>query len=147
MPRTILVAHDFTEIADQALAWAAELARERGDALVLLHVLVLAPTAIAPDAVVPLTPPTPEERAEVAARLRDAAKRHGVDAAVEVTVAPNVGAAIVARTDEIGADLIVVGTHGRGAVSRAILGSVADHVVRHANVPVVTVRAHKPRRA
>lgn len=143
MPRKILVAYDFSDIADDALAWAAQLSRERGDEVVLLHVLVLAPPAIAPDAVVPLTPPTAEEREEVLRRLQEAARRHGISAAAEVVVGTNVGASIVARADELHADLVVLGTHGRGPVSRAILGSVADYVVRHANCPVVTVRAHK----
>jgi nucleotide-binding universal stress UspA family protein len=38
------------------------------------------------------------------------------------------------------ADLIVVGTHGRGRVGRLVLGSVSDHVVRHAPCPVLIVR-------
>lgn len=47
---------------------------------------------------------------------------------------------IVAAADELGADLIVLGTHGRGGINRALLGSVADRVVRLAACPVVTVR-------
>jgi nucleotide-binding universal stress UspA family protein len=42
-------------------------------------------------------------------------------------------------TKERGADLIVMGTHGRTALARAVIGSVADKVVRQANVPVVLV--------
>ena len=41
--------------------------------------------------------------------------------------------------DEIGADLIVVGTHGRRGIARALLGSVAEGIVRLATRPVVTV--------
>lgn len=46
---------------------------------------------------------------------------------------------ILAYADEHGADLIVIGTHGRTGVKRALLGSVAEGVVRHAEVPVLTV--------
>ncbi len=47
---------------------------------------------------------------------------------------------IVEYADEIGADVIVMGTHGRGGVERLLLGSVTEKVVRTARVPVLTVR-------
>ena len=47
---------------------------------------------------------------------------------------------ICAAADELGADLIVIGTHGRGGLSHALLGSVAEKVVRKAPCPVLTVR-------
>jgi nucleotide-binding universal stress UspA family protein len=47
---------------------------------------------------------------------------------------------IVALASEEHADLLVIGTHGRGGVSRALLGSVADRVIRTAPCPVLTVR-------
>ena len=43
MPQTIVVAHDLSELADRALAWAAQLAQVRGDSITLLHVAVLMP--------------------------------------------------------------------------------------------------------
>ena len=46
---------------------------------------------------------------------------------------------IVAHAAESGADLIVMGTHGRGGIDRLLLGSVAEHVVRRSPVPVLTV--------
>jgi nucleotide-binding universal stress UspA family protein len=42
---------------------------------------------------------------------------------------------------ELGADVIVVGSHGKGFVSRVLLGSVSEHVTRHAPCPVLVVRA------
>jgi nucleotide-binding universal stress UspA family protein len=50
------------------------------------------------------------------------------------------GAIVLAATD-LGVDLIVVGSHGKGFVSRVLLGSVSEHVVRHAPCPVLVVRA------
>ncbi|MFP4530359.1 MAG: universal stress protein [Halodesulfurarchaeum sp.] len=47
---------------------------------------------------------------------------------------------IVEYADEIGADLIVMGTHGRGGLDRLLLGSVAERVVRAASAPVMTVQ-------
>jgi nucleotide-binding universal stress UspA family protein len=50
---------------------------------------------------------------------------------------------ICQAADEVNADLIVMGTHGRRGLSRALLGSVAEYVVRTSKVPVVTVRTAK----
>ena len=47
---------------------------------------------------------------------------------------------IVEYAEETGADLIVMGTHGRGGLDRLLLGSVAERVVRAASVPVMTVQ-------
>ena len=54
------------------------------------------------------------------------------------------GDGIVAAANSEGADLIVVGSHGRSGVSRFFIGSVSDYVVRHAHCPVMVVRG-KPR--
>jgi len=48
---------------------------------------------------------------------------------------------ILAQISEVGADMVVIGTHGRRGLSRALLGSVAENVVRMSPVPVLTVRA------
>lgn len=50
------------------------------------------------------------------------------------------GPAIVEAAVAEAADMVVVGTHGRGRVGRLVLGSVSDHVVRHAPCPVLIVR-------
>jgi nucleotide-binding universal stress UspA family protein len=50
------------------------------------------------------------------------------------------GEAIVAAADAENADLIVVGSHGRSGVSRFLIGSVSDYVVRHAHCPVMVIR-------
>lgn len=50
------------------------------------------------------------------------------------------GESIVAAAEAEGADLVVVGTHGRGTIGRLLLGSVSDHVVRNAPCPVLVVR-------
>jgi nucleotide-binding universal stress UspA family protein len=50
------------------------------------------------------------------------------------------GDAIVAAAHSEGADLIVIGSHGRSGVSRFFIGSVSDYVVRHAHCPVMVVR-------
>ena len=78
------------------------------------------------------------ELAEAAARLTAAGRR------VEVTIVSSefVGPALVAHAQESGADAIMMSTHGRRAVERLLLGSVADKVVRESEVPVLVVPAH-----
>jgi nucleotide-binding universal stress UspA family protein len=84
--------------------------------------------------------PTPEERAVLIQELHDAAARHSVNAEVEIVRGTQIGQRLVACASERAADLVVMGTRGRGGVARTVLGSVADIVVRHAECPVVTVR-------
>jgi nucleotide-binding universal stress UspA family protein len=54
---------------------------------------------------------------------------------------------IVALAEELGADLIVIGSRGLGGVRRALMGSVSDSVVRHAHCPVLVVRPEKEQAA
>jgi nucleotide-binding universal stress UspA family protein len=54
------------------------------------------------------------------------------------------GEAIIDAAQAEGADMIVVGSHGRGAVGRFLIGSVSDHVVRNASCPVLVVRSGSP---
>jgi nucleotide-binding universal stress UspA family protein len=54
----------------------------------------------------------------------------------------NIEAVFTRWIEENGIDLIVIGTHGRRGVSRVLLGSTAEYIYRHANVPVLTVGPH-----
>ncbi|WP_435184024.1 universal stress protein [Halobellus sp. EA9] len=72
--------------------------------------------------------------AETVARLPDAV-------AVERTVATGIPQdEILDLVDELGADVVVMGTHGRSGLDRYLVGSVTERVVRHSPVPVLTVR-------
>jgi nucleotide-binding universal stress UspA family protein len=57
---------------------------------------------------------------------------------------PSEAQIIVDVAKEEGADMIVIGTHGRTGLSRLVAGSVAEEVIRHANCPVVAVRQSSP---
>ena len=54
------------------------------------------------------------------------------------------GEGIIEAAQAEGADMIVVGSHGRGTVGRFLIGSVSDHVVRNASCPVLVVRSGAP---
>lgn len=68
----------------------------------------------------------------------------GVRATEEHVVTGPAGPAIVGAADELDCSLIVMATHGRSGLGRALLGSVADHVVHHAKCPVLLVRPESP---
>jgi nucleotide-binding universal stress UspA family protein len=85
-------------------------------------------------------------REEGAAILKDAERAvqdHGMECERVLLEAAsnNVGELIVRQAQDWHAELIVMGTHGRGGVGRMILGSAAEFVLRHAQVPVLMVRA------
>jgi nucleotide-binding universal stress UspA family protein len=85
--------------------------------------------------------PTEEEMKEFEKCMLDAARALGATAVAMVVVrASSIGEIVVEEAQAVDANLIVMGTHGRGAIKRLFLGGVADHVVRHATCPVVTVR-------
>ena len=122
--RTLLFPTDFSDCARYAGGKAAELARQFG---ARVHVLHVDPPVTAPVA--------PERLAQAAAYLGP-----GIDATTATTSGVP-ARAICAYARRISADLIVIGTHGRTGVSHALLGSVAEGVVRRAPCPVLTVRA------
>ncbi|WP_437575817.1 universal stress protein [Sorangium sp. So ce887] len=142
--KTLLLAHDFDETSELALDTAIELARKLSAKIVVAHVYSL-PVYTFPEgsSLIP--------SAEDAARLAEAAqrsldqvleRRRGV-ADVELSGVLRAGVPdeeICRLAEEIGADMIVIGTHRRGAIARALLGSVAQRVVRAAKAPVLTVR-------
>lgn len=141
----ILVSVDFSEACDRVLDYAIELASRLRAHVTVLHVFSL-PVYNFPDGSFVPT-------AEVADRVGQAARQQ-LDAVVErrrsqgveltgVLRSGSPGPEICAVATEVGADLIVVGTHGRGVVGRALLGSVANTVVRSATQPVLTLRYYE----
>lgn len=72
-------------------------------------------------------------------RVAKLADSHGVDTVTELREGDPAGT-ILDYAEEIDADLVVAGTHGRSGVERRVIGSVAERLVRHATCPVMTVR-------
>ncbi len=138
----VLVAVDYSPLSRFAAKIAAELLSRRGR-LSLLHVgkevQPLASDGLFINASWPLAA-NQEQRAEDAAALQKFASELGVDAPVrcEVTTGP-VPRAIFDRAMVSGADLIVVGSRAHGGITEKILGSTAEHVLRHADRPVLIV--------
>ncbi len=141
--KRILVPYDFSPSAAAALATAVDLAVLHGGSLRVLH--AVAP--IRPPHGRPLPPPAGdvaavrEHLASVVARATAGRKIGRVKSDV-VIGAP--AASILAAAGK--ADAIVMGTLGQTGLARLLIGSVAERVVRHASVPVLTVRAPARRR-
>jgi len=146
MKPRILVPFDFSPTAEQALAWAADLQKTTSAAPILLvHAINSRPPGIG-DATLEVLLPNKDEIAGLERTMVEAARRHGAQASAKVLIrASVVGDIIVDAARSEDAELIVMGTHGRTGVRRLFLGSVAEHVLRHADCPVVTV--HAPRGA
>jgi len=145
----VLVAYDFGDTAAPALAWALQHASERGARLVVVHVLAVVAPAVAPDGMVASPIPTAGDVRNAANRLASVVSdgAEGVPVEVEVLVGTSAGERIVEWARDNTPDAIVLGTHARGAFARAVLGSTADYVLRHADGPVITVRQVRSERA
>ena len=122
--RQILFPTDYSEISANAGRTAAQLARHFGARLHVLHV------------VPPVTDPGPPEALPTAVAKLGA----GLDIVTAITTG-RPAHAIVEYAIRYDVDMIVMGTHGRTGVSRALLGSVAEAVVRRAPCLVLTVPA------
>lgn len=142
--KKVLVATDFSEAADAALAYGRELARQFGAELHVLHVADDVYVRLGGDAYVAVLPELQQDvenqaKQRLAELLIDNDK-NPLPVKSAVVTASATALAIVDYATESNVDLIVVGTHGRGAVAHLLLGSVAERVVRTARCPVLTVR-------
>lgn len=138
--KTILVATDFGPESEIALRYGKELARAFGAALHVVHVTDNLFARSVDGFGYAGFPPQMQEEIEAEARKRtdaliEESERQELSATT-VTVTDNgPAAAIVEYARKHAVDLIIVGTHGRGAVARVFLGSVAERVVRSAPCP------------
>jgi nucleotide-binding universal stress UspA family protein len=123
---TILLATDASAASEAAEGQAIELAARLGARLVVLSVVAG-------------TPSLREARQLAVEGIVQRARGGGADA-MGLTWDGEAGESILEAAEAESADLIVVGTHERGAVGRLLLGSVSDYVVKHARCPVMVVR-------
>ena len=142
--RKILVPTDFSPRSDAALDYAAALATALNAAVHLVHV-VEEPFAGGEWEMYVRDPQEIRDQLDADARSRLATTAGRLDPrAVPVSTGIRHGSAfdgILYEAKAIGADLIVMGTHGRSGLSHLMLGSVAERVIRGAHCPVLTVRS------
>ena len=144
-PPRVLVAADFSNLSQRALEYAGEMLALTGGQGVLVHVA---------DALAPPIPPgstlAPARKRELldernallrADLLRDVELYSGDPGRWEVSVAEGEPGPVLARVAvERDCRLIILGSHGRGGLQRLLVGSVADHLVRHAHCPVLVMK-------
>ena len=142
MKPRIFVPFDFSASAESALAWAADLQRTSGAGPIeMVHAITSRPVGTG-DVSLQMLLPNDDEIAGLERSMVEAARRHGSEASAKVRIASSdVRDIVLDAARSVGAELIVMGTHGRTGVKRLLLGSVAEHVLRHAGCPVVAVHA------
>lgn len=144
LPKNILVPTDLSEGAEEALDYACELAKMFGATIHLVNVIGI-PTLGVPELGVALTSTVIDQiiKDNQAAldRLAEAKKTRARFGEVILRTG-DARDVINQAAKDLKCDLIVMGTHGRRGVSRALLGSVTETVVRTAPCPVLTVRQH-----
>jgi nucleotide-binding universal stress UspA family protein len=142
MTRTILCPVDFSNGSMRALDKAYELARALGAELEILHVYHIPMYGL----------PLAQEMITPSLRVEVTEKAQAALASLKATVGPDVpvttkliegypAEAVVDRARELGAEMVVMSTHGRQGFRRFLLGSVTERVVRMSTVPVLTVHS------
>jgi nucleotide-binding universal stress UspA family protein len=143
--KQILVATDFSEASDAALLYGRQLARAHGATLHLLHIVgnvaseMASPVGIGPNSGHLQMELEADAQRQLEA-LAAADERGGVRARAVALSSGSIAQAILTYADTEQIDLIIVGTHGRTGFAHFFMGSVAQHVVRRAPCPVLTVR-------
>ena len=144
----VLVATDFGEASDAALRYGVELARKFGATLHVVNVtgdLAAYPNAAAG---MPIDLGVTQQALDDTARrelenLVPEPERSALNARLVVITSARPAPASLSYARDCDIDLIIVGTHGRRGLGYFFLGSVAQHVSRLAECPVLTVRAHE----
>jgi len=141
MPNFQRILHptDFSQPAAQAFLVARALAREHAAKLILLHVAQRPVSSVA-GVPVPPPPPPPIDLKGLKAQLNAIAAANPQFRIECHIVEGQPASAILDVARDLTCDIIVIGSHGRTGLSRLLMGSVAEQVVRHAACPVLTVK-------
>jgi nucleotide-binding universal stress UspA family protein len=142
--RTVLCPTDLSDLGNAAVPYAYALVRDRGGTVELCHVCERPAAGPAHLPYALAAPLAVEEKAELEARLRALvptdAERLGITTHLTVVEGASASPAIVQASRRLAADAIVLASHGRAGITRALVASVAEQVLRHADRPVFVVR-------
>jgi len=146
--RRIVVGTDFHDPDQHVLAAAAAEQARTGGAAYAIHCVPPAATLPIGDPAVGIVPPTAWEEIDAAMvdRIEQSCRAAGLVASAHI-VHESAAAGLVQAAKELSADLLVVGTHGRGGLARLALGSVAQNVVDDAPCPVLVIHLPSTDRA
>ena len=138
----ILVPTDFSEASKKAVDYATKFAAQFGGRITLLH--VVEPVFYPDFAYTPLLVENDKLVAAAEKELTLLAAKKGIPDEVLHKILVRTGSPFQEITDAartLKLDLIIIATHGRSGLTRALLGSTAERVVRHATCPVLVLRA------
>lgn len=145
MYKKILVPLDGSELAEQVLPQVIEIASRTGAEIVLLRV----PDApryeylmTAPGLAAGVREQAGNEEREYLAAMSLELRGLGLKVRTQMGFDDSVSSMILSTAKELGVDLIAMSTHGRSGLARLVMGSVADDVLRQAELPVLLVRPH-----
>ena len=138
--RRILLATDLSPVTDLATDWAFTLARQNDAALLVVSVIDPRDLRLPGGRFRARVDQIRDGREAAAHILVERGRSIGVPVTFLVWTGEP-GESIVSAAEAEGVDMILVGAHGRGAIGRLVMGSVSEHVARHAPCPVLIVRA------
>lgn len=143
---TLLVPVDFSDVTDRVVEVATRLATALGSRVRLLHVAAPDPDfvgyEVGPQVVRDQVAAELREEHRAVQALADRIGAQGLSAEALMVQGATV-ATILEQADKIDAEMIVLGSHGHGALYRALLGSVSEGVMRHGSRPVLIVPTRK----
>jgi nucleotide-binding universal stress UspA family protein len=137
--KTILVPVDFSECSRKAYHYAISFAKQFNAEIILLHIVEIVPPGITAYDPVRLEADAREAATKEMAEWRRETQAEEFTKAV-LRSGASVAQDIIRAAEDANVDLIVIGNHGHAGLSRFLLGSTAERVVRHAPCPVFVVR-------
>ena len=142
----ILVPYDASSYANHAFDDALKIAEKFGSKITVLTVLgtkVEQSTGISLERAIELQEGHEDVATKILKDLEGLAKEKGVEFSFKVIYEPSPYKGIVNFSNSNSMDLIVMGSHGRSGIKKALLGSIASGVVEHANCPVLIIKKMK----
>lgn len=137
MLKKILAPTDFSDLSSEGVRYACHLAKDVGAQVIVMNVIILDETNTTAKGEIEA------HKARLTEFVAKNAPHHGGDLKVrEVVVAGQPYSAIVDCAESEHVDLVVMSTHGRSGLSRMLIGSVTDRLLRAAKCPVLVVPAH-----
>ena len=141
--RNILVPYDASSYANHAFDEALKIAEKFGSKITVLTVLgtkIEHASGISLERAIEIQDEHENAATKILKDLEIFAKEKGVEFSFKVVYEPSPYKGIVNFSNSNSMDLIVIGSHGRGGIKKAVLGSVASGVIEHANCPILIIK-------
>ena len=142
----ILVPYDASSYANHAFDDALKIAEKFGSKIIVLTVLgtkVEQSTGISLERAIEIQDEHEDAASKILKDLEGLAKEKGVEFSFKIIFEPSPYKGIINFSNSNSIDLIVIGSHGRSGIKKALLGSVTSGVVEHANCPVLVIKKMK----